>query len=114
MKERKEGFTLIELIMVIVILGILAAVAIPKFVDLSSNATKNSCRSMEGNIASACSIYYANEASRKTTGHFPDSVSTLMTYALEADTWPVCPGGNHMGYVYDPATGVARCSNAQH
>lgn len=40
MKMKKQaGFTLIELVMVIVILGILAAVAIPKFVDLSGDAT---------------------------------------------------------------------------
>ncbi|MBK7546835.1 MAG: prepilin-type N-terminal cleavage/methylation domain-containing protein [Rhodoferax sp.] len=38
MKQVQRGFTLIELVMVIVILGVLAAVAIPKFVDLKSDA----------------------------------------------------------------------------
>ena len=38
MKMKQAGFTLIELVMVIVILGILATVAIPKFVDLSSES----------------------------------------------------------------------------
>ena len=37
--NNKKGFTLIELVMVIVILGVLAAVAIPRFVDLKSSAT---------------------------------------------------------------------------
>ncbi|WP_370653928.1 prepilin-type N-terminal cleavage/methylation domain-containing protein [Undibacterium sp.] len=39
MKQVQRGFTLIELVMVIVILGVLAAVAMPKFIDLKSDAT---------------------------------------------------------------------------
>lgn len=39
MKQVQRGFTLIELVMVIVILGVLAAVAMPKFIDMKSDAT---------------------------------------------------------------------------
>ncbi len=58
----KKGFTLIELVMVIVILGILAVIALPKFVDLSSTAKLNATKSAAGTIKAAIAIQYANNA----------------------------------------------------
>ncbi|MGB0128461.1 MAG: type II secretion system protein [Rhodocyclaceae bacterium] len=56
--NNSRGFTLIELVVVIVILGILAAVALPKFVDLSSEARTASAAGIAGAISSAASINY--------------------------------------------------------
>ena len=58
MKQVQRGFTLIELVMVIVILGVLAAVAIPKFVDLKSDAQQASMNGVAGAAASASAINY--------------------------------------------------------
>lgn len=55
---QKNGFTLIELVVVIVILGILAATAAPKFIDLTGDANKAVLQSLAGTMNSAAKLVY--------------------------------------------------------
>jgi MSHA pilin protein MshA len=60
--RNEKGFTLIELVMIIIILGILAAVAIPKFMNLRDDADRANAKSVVGALNSTASIVFAKHA----------------------------------------------------
>ncbi|WP_305818150.1 type II secretion system protein [Photobacterium leiognathi] len=60
--KRQGGFTLIELVVVIVILGILAVTAAPKFMNLQNDARKASLEGLKGSIQGAAGIVYGKAA----------------------------------------------------
>ena len=71
--QARRGFTLIELVIIIVILGILATQAIPTYLSLVDDAKKASAKSNLGSLRSSISIFYAYKAT---------------PMGGEAETWP--------------------------
>lgn len=112
----RKGFTLIELVMIIVILGILAAVAMPKYLDLQDEAKVAGCKGAVGGLRSAISIWYANNAASGSTA-WPavSDITTMMQHgvpenpynnstAITTSATKATNAGNY-GWVYNTTSG---------
>ena len=90
LKRSNKGFTLIELMIVVAIIGILAAVAVPKFADLVTKSKEASVKGSLGSVRSALSIYYGD-----TEGAYPTALFDGLTQANKY--MPAVAGTNSLG-----------------
>ena len=98
--KEKRGFTLIELIIVIVILGIIAAIAIPRFTGLSGEARISAVKGMAGAISSAATI-----------AHGKWLISPSATITMEGKSVSMYNGTSGPGYPSEEAGGIDNAVN---
>jgi len=86
--RKDEGFTLIELMVVVLIIGILVAIAIPVFSAAQARARERSCHANQRTIDGACQSYLADNPTVAPTAL--DAIGSLAGFLKAV---PVCPEG---------------------
>ena|ERR1051325_5709238 len=96
--NRKSGFTLVEIMIVVAIIGLLAAIAIPNFVKARGTAQKNACINNLRQIDGAKEQWALENKKSATTPVETDATAKAAVSSYIKGGAPLCPGGGVYSY----------------
>lgn len=118
LQKKRRGFTLIELVVVVLILGIIAAIAAPKMFDTATDARINSTRQSLAVVRDAIELYRAQNSAYPAAanlatllepylrGPFPTAqVGNTNANVFASSANPIVVGGSGEGWAYNQTTG---------
>jgi prepilin-type N-terminal cleavage/methylation domain-containing protein len=114
--KKSKGFTLIELMIVVAIIGILSAIAIPKFADLIRRSNEGATKGNLGAIRSAISIYYGEMEGQFPVASATETLNDILTmdngkYLKDLPAC-YCPPYHPKSNLADLSVSTADCSGA--
>ncbi len=110
LNEKHPGFTLVEIVLVIVIVGILASIAVTNYIPLQESAKRATCFANQRSLEEAQKLYYSRTLLETGKAVTPDAIEELAPF-MQDGVLPVCPDG--FAYELMP-NGAVRCTSPDH
>ncbi len=107
-RMRSAGFTLVEIMIVVAIIGLLAAIAIPNFVKARNTAQSNACINNMRQIDSAIQQWALEKGKKDTDAPVPAEVAEY----IKGNALPKCPAGGDYVLPNSVGEGTVTCPNA--
>lgn len=105
MIKNERGFTIMELLVVIVIIGVLAAIGVPAYNNMTTRARQTACQANRRTLQTAVGMYHAD------TGNYPAAIADLAPY-LDNATSIKCPSNGN--YTIDGTSHTVECDATGH